>query len=161
MNSFQLQKSKGKVVEELVKRHLTQRGHKIEDVSEIREYQKKDIDFLVTNGTTNQLITLEIKRDDNLFRTGNFFFEIGFQKEDYYSMGWIDKCQADYICFFDTNKSKGFILNYEETKKQLPKLAKRHEFWDKLDECFGTALLLPIGTARKAGLIVYEWEEEQ
>ena len=46
MNGFEQQKAKGKVVEEIVKRHLTNRGHIIQDVSEIRDYQKKDIDFL-------------------------------------------------------------------------------------------------------------------
>lgn len=159
MNGFEQQKAKGKVVEEIVKRHLTNRGHIIQDVSEIREYQRKDIDFLVTHGTTGELITLEIKRDDNLFRTGNFFFEIGFQKENYYSMGWIDKSKADYLCFFDTKVGKGFILDFNATKGMIAAIGKRHYFWDKIDECEGMAYLIPIWKVKQAGLIAYEWEE--
>ena len=116
MNGFEAQKVKGKVVEEIVKRHLIGRGHTVEDVSEIKEYQKKDIDFLVANGTTKQLISMEVKRDDNIFRTGNFFFEIGFEKENYYSMGWMGKCKADYISFYDTRRNKGYILDFIKTK---------------------------------------------
>ena len=159
LNGFQTQKSKGKVAEEIVKQHLTNRGHIVKDVSEIREYQKKDIDFLITNGTTNELITLEVKRDDNLFRTGNFFFEIGFQNEDYYMMGWIDKSKADYLCFFDVKVGKGFILDFNATKAKIAEIGKRHTFWDRIDECEGIAYLVPIWKARQAGLIAYEWEE--
>lgn len=159
LNGFQQQKLRGKVVEEIVKRHLTNRGHLIEDVSEIRDYQKYDIDFLVTHGTTNELITLEVKRDDNITKTGNFFFEIGFQREDYYSMGWIDKSRADYLCFFDTKSSKGYILEFNTTKGLIAEIGKRHTFWDRIDQCEGIAYLVPIWKARKAGIIVYEWEE--
>ena len=154
---FNQQKIKGKVAEEVVKRHLTGRGHKINDVSENPEYWKYDIDLIITNWKTP--ITIEVKRDDNLFTTGNIFVEVGFEKEGYYSTGWFNMCKADYIAFFDCKTKKGIICDLDKLKETAVQKGQKKLFWDKVDQCWGTALLLNIAKAKKFGVIVYQWEE--
>ena len=63
--------SVGATAEELVKEHLAARGHKITDVTQDKDYQTKDIDFLLDNG--NEKTTLEVKSDSKISRNGNFF----------------------------------------------------------------------------------------
>ena len=159
MNSFYRQLEKGKEVEQIVKQYLTSRGHKVIDVSDDKSFQKKDIDFLITNGTTGQEISLEVKRDDNIHKYGNFFFECGSQKNDYYSVGWLFKCQADYICFYDTYIKKGYILDFNLTKSVLNEIGRKNIYNDKLDKSQAISILVQIPRARQAGLIAHEWEE--
>ena len=76
MNNFYNSLAIGKQAEEAVKAHLEKRGITVIDVSNIKEYQKIDVDFLLRKG--NQETTLEVKHDRKLHKTGNFFFECGF-----------------------------------------------------------------------------------
>ena len=126
MNSFELMNKQGLEVQEIVKKHLEGRGHKVTDVSQDRAYQKKDVDFILQkNGLT---ATLEVKKDKKLFTTGNIFIECGFQRGDYYSRGWIQYCEADYICYYDTTAAKGIVIN---RYKLLPLLeqGKKPQFY--------------------------------
>ena len=156
---FYDQLKKGKYAEWMVKRHLESRGHKIRDVSDNPDYWKVDIDLIITNWETP--ITLEVKRDDNLFTTGNIFIELGFQKENYYSTGWFNTCKADYIAFYDTVHKRGLIADLDKLRDCAVNYGYKKMFWDKCDECWGTALLLNIGKARKYGVIAYEWKENE
>lgn len=95
-NNFIIQKNKGVSAQEIVKEYLTNRGNTIIDVSEDKEYQPKDIDFLVEKGGNRT--TLEIK-GDMFSSTGNFYFEIGADRQTGYKPGWLSYCEAVYICF--------------------------------------------------------------
>lgn len=159
INSFEQQKKKGQEVEQIVKRHLEQRGHTVTDLTDNPDFWKQDIDFIITDRATTKSISLEIKRDDNIYKTGNLFFEIGFDKQDYYSQGWLEKCKAEYLCYYDSVKRHGFILDFPKTKLLLPSIGKEHYYWDKLDQCGANALLVPLWKARKEELIVYEWQD--
>lgn len=156
MNGFQKMNSQGLAVQEIVKRHLESRGNKIVDVSQVKEYQKIDIDFLISKG--NQQTTLEVKKDKSLFRTGNIFIECGFQRGDYYSPGWIKYCRADYICFYDTAQRKGIILDRAKLILLLEQ-GKVINFYDKIDNKSGKAILLPLDIAIKNNAVVYQWQE--
>lgn len=159
MNGFQKQKTRGQEAEQIVKRHLESRGHTIEDVTNIPYYWNIDIDFIITNKDTINSTTLEVKRDDNIFKTGNLFFEIGFDKDTHYSEGWLEKCKAEYICFYDALKRQGIIVNFKRIKPILSSLGREITFWDREDQCYGNALLVPLSKARYAGVVAYEWSE--
>jgi hypothetical protein len=48
----------------------------VEDVSQDRTYQKKDIDFILYHN--GKSATMEVKKDKSLYTTGNIFIECGF-----------------------------------------------------------------------------------
>ena len=156
---FKEQLKKGKYAEQIVQKHLEQRGHIINNVSDNPEYWKYDIDLIITNW--KEPITIEVKRDDNLYRTGNIFVEVGFQKEDYYSTGWFNNCKADYIAYYDTKTANGLIIELDKLKQAVVNYGKKIYFRDKIDNCDGIAYLLPIGKAKKLGIISHQWKENE
>lgn len=156
MNSFQKMNAQGLEVQEIVKKHLEKRGNKVVDVSQVKEYQKIDIDFIISKGT--EQTTLEVKKDKSLYKTGNIFIECGFQRGNYYSAGWIKYCKADYICFFDTVQRKGIILDRNKLILLLEQ-GNVISYYDKMDKKQGKAVLLPLEVAYKNNAIAYEWQE--
>lgn len=96
--TFEEQLTLGKKGEALVKAALAARGHIILDVSNMPEWQQKDIDFVISkNGVS---ITLEIKNDIRSNQTGNVFVEIyNRNNRSRGGDGWLCYCEADYLCF--------------------------------------------------------------
>lgn len=155
MNGFDKMNKQGLAVQEIVKAHLESRGNKIIDVSQVKEYQKRDIDFIVSkDGKTT---TLEVKKDKSLFRTGNIFIECGSYRGNYYSAGWIKYCDADYICYYDTTAAKGLILDRLILLSLLDQ-GKVIDYYDKLDDKQKKVILLPLSVAKSNNAIIYNWE---
>ena len=154
MNSFERMNIQGIRVQELVKQHLAARGHKIIDVSQNKDYQKVDIDFIVAKDGNRT--TLEVKKDKSLFTTRNIFIECGFMKGNYYSAGWLKYCQADYICYYDTSRRRGIIVDRAKLLSLLDQ-GKEKTFYDKYDQKQGKAILLPLDIAYQNNAIVHEW----
>lgn len=159
MNSFEQCKIEGVKVQEIVKRHLESRGNLVVDVSENKDYQKRDIDFIVYKD--GAMTTLEVKKDKSLYTTLNFFIEVGFQRGNYYSTGWLKKCEAEYLCYYDTKCRKGVIVDFPLLKSLLEQYGKRKEFYDYYDQKDGVAVLLPYRVAKEHGAIIHTWEEER
>lgn len=157
MSAFSTQKAKGKKAEEKVKQHLQSRGNRIIDVSEDEEYQKKDIDFIVIKN--GQKTTLEVKLDNSFDKTGNIFIEAYSDYGNYRSPGWIEYCEAKYICFYDTKTAKGMIIDLPLIKSLLDRYAVKKHFYDFQDDKERCCFLFPIGTARRKNAIIYEWED--
>lgn len=157
MSSFNMCKKKGLAVQEIVKRHLEERGNKIIDVSEDGNYQKIDIDFIVERDGIST--TLEVKTDKKLFSTLNFFIEIGADFQDYYQDGWLNRCEAEYICYYDTNAAKGIIVDYPTIKSLLEAHGMRIEFYDYLDDKVSYAYLLPYSVVKKHDGIIHIWKD--
>lgn len=70
----------------------------MEDLSDSREYQIKDIDLrLSKNGVS---VTLEVKNDQKSNYTGNVFIETyNRNNTSRGGDGWFCYCDADYLCF--------------------------------------------------------------
>jgi hypothetical protein len=113
MNTFNDDLAIGKRGEELVISALTARGHSIEDVSGVYEYQRKDIDLRLTkNGLST---TLEVKNDKKSNQTGNVFIELRNRnnKSRNYE-GWIKYCEAEYLAFVQDAAHKAHIISRNE-----------------------------------------------
>lgn len=99
----------GKQGEQMVARALAERGHSVEDLSGVYEYQQKDIDMRLTKGGVS--ITLEVKNDQKSNQTGNVFIEI--RNRNNYSRnydGWYCYCEADYLAFVQDQAHKAHIV---------------------------------------------------
>lgn len=156
---FEKQNNIGIGVQEQVKAHLRQRGHYVIDVSKMPEYQKQDIDFIVRDKANNE-ITLEIKGDKSLYRTGNILFEKYKEYGDYRSNGWLYRCKAQYLCVVDMRQNKGIILDFSLVSSLLEKHGTERSFTDWQDGSTDTVVLLPISAARRYNAIVYEFNLE-
>lgn len=154
MNSFEKMNQQGLKVQEIVKNHLETRGNILKDVSQDKDYQKKDIDFLVYKD--GEMTTLEVKKDKSLYRTGNIFLECGAYRGDNYSAGWLFYCEADYIAIYDTTARKGIIVDRLQLLPLLEQ-GKIITYYDKIDDKNCKAVLLPMRKAANA--IIYKWED--
>lgn len=99
----------GKDGEEFVKTWLMNLPNvtHVEDVSDIPEYRKQDIDFKVhmADGT---VCTMEVKTDG--YRTGNIFYEY-VSNTNYHVQGCMNKCKAKYLLYYFSNMHEIYILN--------------------------------------------------
>lgn len=103
----------GKKGEQLVAAVLQQRGWRLEDVSNISTFQKKDTDFIITKD--NITTTIEIKTDAQMSRTGNFFIEMcqGNKK------GWYYYCEAEYLFYLDSTNSIIYIFKLADLRQYI------------------------------------------
>ena len=131
MNNFEKMNIQGLKVQEIVKKHLESRSIQVKDVSQDKDYQKRDIDFLLKKG--NNFTTLEVKKDKSLYRTGNIFVECGFQRGQNYSRGWLQYCEADYICYYDTTAARGIIVDRAKLLSLLD-CGRVINFYDRYDD---------------------------
>lgn len=147
-NFFNQQLEKGKSGEAIVAAWLQKRGNQVKDVSDDREYQRRDIDLVVTNkdGAT---LTIEVKTDYKLHKSGNLFFESTYHKDWGDTPGWYDYCEADYVVFYDVIENKLYIYNFSLGREYVRRAAEHKLFFNRDDGCYREAYLLPLGLAKK------------
>lgn len=73
-NNFNAALAAGRKGEDIAANHLKQLGYTIEDVSAVKEYQKKDIDLLAQLGNYEPLL-VEVKADSRIADTNNICIE--------------------------------------------------------------------------------------
>lgn len=151
MNFFKQQLDKGKCGESVVAAFFYNRGNQVKDVSNDTEYQKKDIDFIITNKDGVEM-TVEVKTDYKLNASGNLFFESTYYKEWGESPGWYDYCMADYIAFYDVIGNRLYIYDFRNGKDYVRAAAEYRQFYNRDDMCYRDAYLLPLGLAKKHDL---------
>ena len=93
VNEFLRDKSKGKIGEQLVYDYYTNIGCNVEDVSEDKEYQWQDIDFLIDG------IGYEVKTQ-NCVQENKICIELTANLERNYN-GWFYTTSAQYLVFVD------------------------------------------------------------
>lgn len=90
------QKAKGSIGEQLFKDTMLSRKHTVIDVRDDKEYQTKDVDFIVSG------FNIEVKTDYRMNQTGNIFLEDVIEYwDDEQKAGWFKTTTADYLSFVD------------------------------------------------------------
>lgn len=109
----------GKRAEKLVAAALAARGHKVIDVSDDREYQRRDIDFILES-PNGQQTTLEVKNDLRSDQTGNVFIET-YSANNYSrkGAGWYYYCDATYLAFVQEKKGIAHIVAFAELQSYI------------------------------------------
>lgn len=91
-NLFSRQKTIGKKGEQAVKNYYISQGAEVIDVSNDKEYQKKDIDLII-NGQT-----VEVKLGNKIPQYKEFCVEIvSNDNPGYFRKGWFYTSQADIL----------------------------------------------------------------
>lgn len=142
-NNFYNDLAIGKRGEKLVAAALAARGHKVEDLSGIYEYQLKDTDFRLTN-EEGVSITLEVKNDVKSNYTGNIFVET-YNRNNIKrnGQGWFAYCEADYLCFVQEEYNVAHIVD----RSELVKNCWNNYYKQKYSE-FSRGYIVPIEKLR-------------
>lgn len=120
-NDFERDLSRGKIGEDIVKGFFSSFGREVIDVSDIEEYQKQDIDFLVGD------ISVEVKADDIIHQTKNLFLEYKsvYTKDTKHTKkgdetpGWILTTGADWLAYYDTYYDTLYLYKVSDIKDYL------------------------------------------
>ena len=125
--------NEGKKGETLVSSFLISIGYQVEDVSHDPEFQKRDID-LIAGKEVGERMTIEVKSDSMVSRTGNICIEtignIGKNKK-----GWLYYCQASHLFIVDVVNNiiycvrfKEFFDMYQANKKRYRHIRNYEEY---------------------------------
>ncbi len=98
---------------------------KIENVTQVKEYQKKDIDAIIyfENG---EKFTAEIKTD-SYSESGNIAYEFWSSVEDQIP-GCMNVCQADYLYYYFPDSGELYQLKMDKYKEWVEKNIARENF---------------------------------
>lgn len=89
----------------------------VEDVRNNPEYQKKDIDFVVTNGK-GQVLTLEVKNDVRSNQTRNVYVECyNVNNRSRNGFGWLYYTEALFLGFIQEDYNKLHIVGTEQIRQ--------------------------------------------
>ena len=116
--------SNGKQGEMLFSQQMTERGYKVQDVSNNPDYWHKDIDFIITSPTTNKVKTFEVKWDSRINKTGNLYLELT-NVHSKGGLGWFKFCQADYVAYGDAQAKVFYVIPLEELRAHLKHVSGR------------------------------------
>lgn len=110
----------GKQGERLFQGLMNAKGFVVKDVSGNADYFSKDIDFIITNPTTGNTRTFEVKWDQRIYKTGNMFLEIeNPRSKQWNGQGWWLHCQADYLVYGDAVSGKFYIMKMDELRQRV------------------------------------------
>lgn len=113
--------------EQLFQQRMEAKGYTVQDVSGDPQYQKQDIDFIVTSATTGETKTFEVKFDAKINRTGNLYLEF-VNKNSTGALGWWEFCKADYLAYGNAKTKTFLVFNMQELRERFERLPKRVGF---------------------------------
>lgn len=114
----------GKQGEALFAQIMTERGYKVEDVSNNSDYWYKDIDFIITSPTTQQVKSFEVKWDSRINQTGNMYLELT-NVHSKGGRGWWQFCEADMLVYGDACAQVFYVIPMRELRERVQQLPKR------------------------------------
>lgn len=109
-NEFLRDKAKGKCGEQIVYDYYCGLGCAVIDVSEDKEYQQQDIDFLIDN------ISYEVKTQTCTYTENKICIELTANVERNYN-GWFYTTAANYLVFVDKVNGILYKINTEDLRE--------------------------------------------
>lgn len=90
----------------------------VKDVRDDKEYQSKDIDFIVTQ-KNGRIFSVEVKTDQ--YDSQNLFYET-ISAVETNSIGCMEKSQAKYLIYYFTKFDKFYLIDLKEFNTWIRKL---------------------------------------
>ena len=97
-----------------LKLYLRALGIFVEDVSNNKDYWKKDIDLLIHNDDES-VVSIEVKWDSRIADTGNLFIET-ITNEDTWQEGWFAYCKADFLFYGDSENKVFYVISLDDLR---------------------------------------------
>lgn len=102
--------------EQLAKKCLEAKGFTVIDRSQSPDYWAKDIDLTAQkDGLTADI---EVKWDDQIYKTGKMFFEL-LTNIDTNQQGWANYTQCDYVFYGDAQRLIFYVFSAEDMRQFL------------------------------------------
>ena len=121
----------------------------IVDVREDKNFQDKDIDFLVENNE-RQFTPIEVKTDYKAHETGNLVYEVSTSG----NIGCFEKTEARFIMYFVPESEQILVLSVKNLRNYIEQShPKEIPMGDN-----ATGFLLPIEELRKNKVILKTYE---
>lgn len=156
MNTFEKSLEIGKKAESKVAYILEQNGFSVTDVSDDKDYQKQDIDFIIEKD--GQEWTFEVKSDSKIASTGNIYFEKGFDRVSGYRQGWLGYCEADWIGYYCATNDTVYIIRFDGYQDYLRECGKTISYWNWTDKCQAYGVVVPLDVMRDEDILVKEYK---
>ena len=115
----------GKQGEALFAQIMTERGYSVKDVSGCSDYWYKDIDFIITSPTTQQVKSFEVKWDSRIHQTGNLYLELT-NIHSAGGRGWFQFCEADFLAYGDACAQVFYIIPLDKLREKVAAKPQRH-----------------------------------
>ena len=146
-NSFLKAKQKGKKGETAVKDYYINQGLEVIDVSEDREFQKIDVDFIIDGNF------VEVKTQKSISEREKITLEL---ETEYYNslvrQGWFNSTEANILIFYDNINN----IAYSVDTKELRDYFNKHKYSNDLEfhsydekHKVSTLVFIPIETLKK------------
>ena len=126
-----------------------QKVRNVVDVRDDKDFQEKDIDFLVEN-LDRQFTPIEVKTDFKAHETGNLVYEVTTSGH----IGCFEKTQAKYIAYFIPKAEEVHLVDVKKLRSYIH--STQPEPRDMGDNAKG--FLLPIEDLKKNKVIVTTYE---
>lgn len=147
MNSFQRRNIIGREGEIDFVRYCQQRNLDVVDVTQDKEYQKIDVDFIV-NG-----YYAELKTDNLIDKTGNFPVELIHHRKTGDRQGWYYYTKAKYIIRYSKKQSRLYVLYFDKCKDYILSHFDKIKWFDKDDGDYVTGLLMNVKVLQRLGFL--------
>ena len=142
---------KGKKAEEIVSSYLsTKKGYQLINVTKDKEYQDKDIDFLLDY--KNRTFGIEVKTDYKIHKTNRFLLEYDTYKDNKVWRGWMNKSQTDYLIWYSFELNTMFILDFAKLKEWADKQPKKR-INNPFEKCQFDAVFIDISKCKELGIL--------
>jgi Uncharacterized protein conserved in bacteria len=134
----------GKRGEKIFSEYLKARGIRCEDVSDNKEYQSQDIDFLVESKTEpGKMVSFEIKNDTRIAETGNIFFET-MSNVDYSTDGCFSKTKANVMAIVSESERSIYLVSSDFLKKFVDGNKEKLRFIPRVPGSNSCGYLIPV-----------------
>ena len=146
--------TKGEKAEQIVYNYLRdKRDLELINVTNVREYQDKDIDFLLN--FRNRTFGLEVKTDYKIHKTNRFLLEYDTYKDNKVWRGWMNKSQTDYLIWYSFELNTMFILDFAKLKAWADRQPKKR-INNPFEKCQFDAVFIDINKCKELGILKQE-----
>ena len=141
MHIFKEDNEIGKRGEQIFSRFLDKLNLPYRDVSDLPEYQKQDVDFIVGFGQDD--VKFEVKNDTRIASTRNIFFET-MSNVDYATDGCFNKTKADVMVIVSESERRLYMISSDSLKRFVEENKNGLRFISRVPGSNSCGYLVPI-----------------
>lgn len=116
MSDFLKDLQRGKQGEVMVANAFRKMNYDVQDVSNNKEFQKKDIDLVIDDNGTSRY--MEVKADWTMGTSGNIVLEL-WKQANSENLGWYSYTEATHLAFCDMKNKIAYICRTADLKKRI------------------------------------------
>lgn len=145
-HSFKKDHQSGKRGEAIFADYLSRKGFKFEDVSENKEYQDDDVDFVVES-KLGKKVSFEVKNDSMIHKTGNIFYE-SISNVDHNTVGCFEKTKSEFMVICSEPSSVFYIAKSDFLREYVKENKNNLRYISRVPGSNSAGYLIPVKNIR-------------